>query len=298
MRALKLVLPFIFIGIGSLLALTGCDAENAIHFTGDTDAGSTAEVKGNSGDAYPLSTTATNTSSDWWQPEPGTTWQWQLTGDVNTSWNVEMYDIDLFDTPTSVIEQLKSDGRMVICYFSAGSKEDWRPDADRFPAEVLGRPLEGWPGERWLDIRQIDRLAPIMLDRLDLAADIGCDGVEPDNVDGFANQTGFPLSAEDQIVYNRWLAEAAHSRGLSIGLKNAIDLIPELVVDFDWALNEQCFQYEECEALRPFIEAGKAVFGVEYEGDPADYCPQAAAMNFSWLTKTYELGNEPPNACE
>src|SRR5574341_206315 len=243
-------------------------------------------------------TVETSAPREIWQPEPGTTWQLQLMDEVNTAWDVEMYDIDLFDTPESVIEQLQSAGRIVICYFSAGTHEDWRSDADHFPAEVIGAALEDWPGERWLDIRQRDALALVMLARLDLAVEKGCDGVEPDNVDGFANETGFPLTAADQIAYNRWLAQEAHARGLSIGLKNALDLIPQLVGDFDWALNEQCFAYDECDALLPFIEAGKAVFGVEYEGDPADYCPQAVEIGFSWLTKTYDLGDEPPNACE
>jgi hypothetical protein len=163
---------------------------------------------------------------------------------------------------------------------------------------MIGEPLAEWPGERWLDIRQVEALAPVMLARLELAASKGCDGVEPDNVDGYANETGFPLSAGNQIAYNRWLAAEAHARGLSIGLKNALALVPDLVGDFDWALNEQCFQYDECDALLPFIAADKAVFGVEYEGDPADYCPRAVAMSVTWLTKTPDLADEPPGACE
>ncbi len=232
-----------------------------------------------------------------WQPEPGTTWQWQLTDEINSSWDVTMYDLDLFDTPQETIDALHDAGRIVICYFSAGSREDWREDAADFPDEVLGDPLEDWEGEQWLDIRQLELLEPIMLARLDLAAEKDCDGVEPDNVDAYTNPTGFDLTADDQLAYNLWLAEQAHARGLSIGLKNDLDQIEDLVDHFDWALNEECFQYEECDRLLPFIEAGKAVFGVEYEGDPADYCPQAVEMGFSWLTKTYDLGDEPPNAC-
>jgi hypothetical protein len=285
--------------MGGMLLLTGCGGdekrEGELPSTGIAPADNGGEQT--SGEPSPPPARP-GTSSSIWRPAPGTTWQWQLQGELNTSWDVEMYDVDLFNTPAAVIEQLRADGRIVICYFSAGSHEDWRPDADQFPAEVLGARLDEWPGERWVDIREIEALAPIMLARLDLAEEKGCHGVEPDNVDGFSNRTGFPLSAEDQIIYNRWLAEAAHARGLSIGLKNALDLIPDLVDDFDWALNEQCFQYEECEALLPFIAQSKAVFGVEYEGDPADYCSQALAMRFSWLTKTYDLADEPPGACE
>ncbi|MBC8098098.1 MAG: endo alpha-1,4 polygalactosaminidase [Armatimonadetes bacterium] len=235
-----------------------------------------------------------------WQPAPGTTWQWQLTEDINTSYDVMMYDIDLFDAPQAVIDTLHADGRIVICYFSAGSYENWRPDAADFPEAVLGDPLDDWPGERWLDISQLELLQPIMLARLELASQKNCDGVEPDNVDGYTNTTGFALTDAHQLAYNTWLATAAHSLGLSIGLKNDLDQIPDLVDVFDWALNEQCFQYNECDTLLPFIEAGKAVFGVEYSeegGDPADYCPLANAAGFSWLTKTYDLGDTPPNSC-
>jgi hypothetical protein len=199
-----------------------------------------------------------------------------------------MFDIDLFDAPQSVINQLHSMGRIVICYFSAGSWEDWRPDAGSFPAAVKGS-SNGWPGEKWLDIRRIDLLSPIMGARLDLAAQKGCDGVEPDNVDGYTNSTGFPLTYNDQLLYNRWLAEAAHDRGLSVGLKNDIDQVGDLVDNFDWALNEQCFQYNECDSLLPFVQAGKAVFGVEYQGSTSTFCPRANAMNFDWLKKNLNL---------
>lgn len=232
-----------------------------------------------------------------WQPTPGTTWQLQLQGDIDISYDVEMYDIDLFDTPQATIDQLHEDGRIVICYFSAGTWEDWREDAADFPESVLGNDLEQWPGERWLDIRDLDALQPIMEARLDLAVEKACDGVDPDNVDGYTNETGFPLTQDDQLAYTLWLAEAAHARGLSIGLKNGLLQIEFLVDSYDWALNEQCFYYDECDYLLPFIEANKAVFGVEYEGERADYCPQANAYGFSWLTKTFDLGDEPPNAC-
>jgi len=225
----------------------------------------------------------------WWQPVPDTSWQWQLSGTIDTSFNVAMYDIDLFEAPQGTIDSLHADGRVVICYFSAGSWEDWRPDAADFPAEVIGDPLEGWPGEKWLDIRRLDLLGTLMQARLDLAVQKGCDGVEPDNVDGYANQTGFQLSYADQITYNTWLAEQAHQRGLSIGLKNDLDQIGDLLPLFDWALNEECFTYNECELLLPFIESNKAVFGVEYELEAADFCPQANTMHFSFLKKNWEL---------
>ncbi|MFK7890228.1 MAG: endo alpha-1,4 polygalactosaminidase [Granulosicoccus sp.] len=226
-----------------------------------------------------------------WSPSPGTSWQWQLQGVIDTSFDVDMYNIDLFDTPASTINQLKTRGITVICYFSAGSYEDWRSDANTFPAQIRGA-SNGWPGEQWLDIRAIDTLSPIMQARLDLAANKGCDGVEPDNIDGHTNATGFVLSAWDQRNYNIWLAEQAHARNLSIGLKNNLSQVVELEPYFDWALNESCLEYNECELLTPFIEAGKAVFGVAYTGDPGMFCSKTNALDFDWLKKNRDLGVE------
>lgn len=224
-----------------------------------------------------------------WRPAPGTSWQWQLSGTLDTTFDVEMYDLDLFETEPAAIASLRAAGRAVICYFSAGSWEDWRPDAGDYPSEVLGNDLDGWEGERWVDVRQLDLLGPILGARLDLARSKGCTGVEPDNVDAYQNSSGFPLTAGDQLIFNRWLATQAHARGLSVGLKNDLDQIPDLVDDFDWALDEQCWEYDECDALAPFVAAGKAVFGVEYTGDPAVFCPPLTAMGYSWLKKNLDL---------
>jgi len=229
-------------------------------------------------------------ASSWWRPTPGTSWQWQLTGTIDTSFDVHMYDLDLFDTPQTIINRLHGDGRIVVCYFSAGSYENWRPDADDLPASARGNPLDGWPGERWLDVRD-PGVRAVMRARLDRAASRGCDGVEPDNVDGYDNDPGFALTAADQLDYNRFLAAEAHARGLSVGLKNDLAQIDQLLDDFDWSLDEQCFELDECDALTPFISAGKPVFNVEYGGSPlaAQVCPSANARNFDTLIKDLDL---------
>jgi len=229
------------------------------------------------------------TPGSWWRPSPGTSWQWQLSGEINTAFEVQMYDIDLFDASPEVISQLHTNGRVVICYFSAGTYEEDRPDMDAFPPQVLGKGLVDWPSERWLDIRRIDQLSPVMTARLDLAVQKGCDGVEPDNVDSYTNDSGFPISAADQLAFNTWLAEQAHTRGLSVGLKNDLEQAGDLQPYFDWALNEECFTYHECELLSQFVTAGKAVFGVEYSLEPVIFCPQANAMGFDFLSKHTEL---------
>jgi hypothetical protein len=216
-------------------------------------------------------------------------WQIQFTGELDLDLDVTVFNLDLFDTPPVQIEELHRRGIFVMCYFSAGSYEDWRPDAAEFPPGVLGKELEGWPGERWLDIRRLDLLAPIMEARLDLAAQNGCSGVDPDNVNGYTNETGFLLHAQDQLEYNRWLAQAAHQRGLAVGLKNDLEQISELVSDFDWIINEECFTYQECHLLQPFLQAGKPVFVIEYEPDPGEICPQANQLGYNALLKYRKL---------
>lgn len=228
-------------------------------------------------------------SQEIWVPPQETSWQWQLSGKIKQSYDVDMYDIDMFETDASIVASLHDQGRKVICYISAGSWEEWRPDAGLFPAAVLGKPLAGWRGEKWLDIRRLDIIGPIMQARLDECKEKGFDGVEPDNIDGYTNDTGFPLTYQDQLDYNMFLANEAHARGLSIGLKNDLDQIPDLLPYFDWALNEQCFQFNECDKLLPFINDGKAVFHVEYKGGLKKFCPEANEMNFNSLKKSRNL---------
>ncbi|XP_064611158.1 uncharacterized protein LOC135475259 isoform X2 [Liolophura sinensis] len=199
-----------------------------------------------------------------WRPKPGTSWQWQLSGGkIDTHYNVDMYDVDLYDTSSSDLNALKAAGKIVICYFSAGTKENYRSDAGQFPHAAIGHKLEDWPDEHWIDIRH-PMVREIMSRRLDHAKTRNCDGVEPDNVDGYTNNNGLGLRASDQLEYNKWLAGEAHKRGLSVGLKNDVDQIHELASYFDWALNEECVNYNECGKYSSFLQQNKAVFHTEY----------------------------------
>jgi hypothetical protein len=226
-----------------------------------------------------------------WHPGIRTAWQWQLPSQPAPSeiLDVRMYDVDAFDTSAALIRTMHRRGIKVVCYISAGSWEVWRPDADEFPESVLGDHF-GWPGERLLDIRRLGVLGPIMRDRVAMCADKGFDGIEFDNVDGYQNDTGFPLTGADQKRYNIWLANQAHRYGLMALLKNDLGQIRALEPYFDGALNEQCHQYDECGRLDRFIDAGKPVFGVEYGTPVGDFCPSANAHDFNFLKKRYNLG--------
>jgi len=240
----------------------------------------------------------------WYHPPVNVTWQWQLLGEINLDYEVDLYDIDLFDTSVETISALQSAGQKVICYFSAGSWEDWRVDAADFPESAQGSTLDGWPDEKWLDIRA-EALKPVMEKRLDLAVEKGCDGVEPDNMDGYQNESGFDLTADDQLAYNIFIAESAHERGLSVGLKNDLDQIEALVPYYDFSVNEQCFEYDECDLLLPFIDAGKPVLNAEYEEaliDDAEareaVCSDARTKQFSTLILPLDLDDSFRFDCE
>ena len=223
----------------------------------------------------------------------GARFQCQL-GDlpVDLSAEADVFDIDLFDVSGSTVDELHDRGRAVVCYLSAGSFEGVRPDAERFPDEVVGAPPQGFPDERWMDPRAIDELLPIMEDRLDRCAAKGFDGVEFDNVDALANDSGFELTPDDQLAYLMALSATARDRDLSPGLKNALALGPAVVDDCGWAIIEQCFQYDECDQAAPFVDRDKTAFVVEYEVDPADVCDRMVD-GLGVVFKDLDLGPEP-----
>ncbi len=224
-----------------------------------------------------------------WQPADRLTWQMQFSGEIDISIRANVYDIDMFESSAGLVQRLHQRGRKVVCYINAGAWEDWRPDASRYPRSVKGRALDGWPGERWLDIRRLDILGPILNDRLDLCRDKGFDGVEFDNVDGYSNSPGFPLTRQDQLAFNRWLAGAAHEHGLAVGLKNTLQLAEQLEPVFDFSILEQCAQYRECALAEPFLEANKPVLDIEYTVARADFCPRAERLGIFAMRKRLEL---------
>jgi hypothetical protein len=233
-----------------------------------------------------------------WEPTPTTApWQWQLQGKIDTGVAAGVFDVDGFDVSGRVVRKLHRMGRKVICYLDVGSWESFRPDASRFPRSVIGRRYEGFPDERWLDIRRFRLFEEPLRHRFDICASKGFDAVEPDNLAGWENQTGFPIGAPDQLRFNRWVARQVHARGMAVALKNDGAQAGELVKDFDFAVVEQCFQYRECDPYRAFVDDGKAVFEAEYEIEPERYCPEAQRIGFSAIRKSYDLFARPWLPC-
>lgn len=251
------------------------------------------------------STSISTSNGTYWQPTAGTTWQIELLYKLNdTSIDVQVYDIDLFDTEADQISSLQAAGRKVICYFSAGSWEDWRPDADQFNSTDLGGDLNGWPGEKWLNISSAS-VRNIMVNRLDIAQQKGCDGVDPDNVDGYSNsENALGLTQQMSIDYVNFLAGEAHARNMSIGLKNAGQIIDSVIDNMQWSVNEQCVQYTECDTFTAFTDANKPIFHIEYpKGDDTNNnddvtsaqketaCVFEGSDKFSTVIKNMDLDN-------
>jgi hypothetical protein len=275
-----------------------------------------------------LTTLATNIlpivpALTWWKPQPlpGLKWQIILEGSLGNLAlpGVSVYEVDLDNTSKANIKKLHDNGKTVICYFSAGSFEDFRPDKNIFRASDIGNKLnrgltaaEGyWPGERWLNIKSPIVLA-IMLARIAQAKEKGCDAIDPDNIDGYAidlvkpivngfnPKTGFNLVKEDAIRFLTKLATAAHTQGLAIALKNAVEILPRIESLVDFAINEQCVDTNECPLFHPFIARNKAVFHLEYsDGSVAlesmasatvrKYCASGGETKFSTVLKDRSL---------
>ena len=243
-----------------------------------------------------------------YHPPLATTWQWQLTPDanattINTSVVADMYDIDGFDNTAATVATLHSlpgttvAHRSVLCYFSAGTLENWRSDAGSFPATLLGKTYPGFSNERWVDIRQLSVLGPILEARMDMCKAKGFDGFEFDNVDAWDPEysTGLNLTAQDEVSFIAFLANEAHLRGMSMALKNNIPQIPLVLPYVDFAVNEQCFQYSECLTSQngglygydQMVKVAKPVFETEYKtySPTNNVCARSILDGFSTIYK-------------
>ena len=244
--------------------------------------------------------------SNIWRPAQRATWDLQFASPIDTSAQVDVYDLDAHDSSAQLIERLHQRGSKVVCYVNVGAYEPWRPDARLYPQSVLGNPWSAtaYADEKWLDVRQIDLLRPLIAARFDMAKKKGCDAIDADNLDGYddptnprRDRTGFNHTYEDQLRFNRFIACEAHKRGMSIGLKNDSAQANELEPDFDFVISEQCFEWKECGHYQAFLDNGKAVLETEYLEDLGQgaevkfdaLCPEAAQRGISAILKKNKL---------
>ena len=191
-----------------------------------------------------------------------------------------VFDIDIYQdgkcyTPnnygvlnSAAVNALHAQGDKVIGYIDAGTAETWRPDYPQYSSFnascggcLLGKPVGGFRDEFWLNINtnvsgvnpntgQTETAQQFIIDelsaRLDKAKSLGADAIEFDNVDAYQNKTGLSISAATQEQFDATIANLAHSKGFTVGLKNDLGQANDLQPYFDFAINEQCWQYNEC----------------------------------------------------
>ncbi len=235
-------------------------------------------------------------SGAWWQPPQELTWFWQLQGTVSNAHAVAAYDIDGFETSAGEVAALHGEGKHVICYIDAGTAEKFRPDYASFPKSVLGR-SNGWPGEKWIDIRQLGTIEPIMQARFRMCREKGFDAVEPDNIEAFSNKSGFPITAQQQLTYNEWVAAAVHSLGMAVLQKNDGEQAAQLQPYFDGALSEQCNQYRECADFEPYLAAGEPVLNAEYHESTKKFCAADEAAGIMGVRYALSLDGRKFEPC-
>ncbi len=232
-----------------------------------------------------------------WIPPQHLTWYLQLQGTINNSEPVAAYDIDGFEISAGEVAALHAQGKHAICYVDVGTWEPGRADQSQFPAAALGSGVEGWPGERWLDIRQLGVLEPIMSARFAMCKTKGFDAVDPDNMDGYGNSTGFPITAAQQLTYDEWVASEVHSLGMAVFQKNDGEQTKELQPYFDGAVDEQCNQYKECSNFGPYLAAGKPVLNLEYSLSTSSFCPADNAAGIMGARFSLELNGTTFEPC-
>jgi hypothetical protein len=247
------------------------------------------------------------TGSTWWRPRAGQSWQWQLTGPPDLSASVDVFDLDLVDTSAATVAAIHAKGARAICHPQTGAWERGRPDAAAYPASVLGATIGGYSDHRYVDVRALPVLRPLIDPRLDQCKAKGFHGVEPDAddavIDVGATGIGFAADYAAQITFDRAVATDAHARGLAVGLKDGTfgTDIHRFVADLepwtDFAVNQECVASGgACGELSAFIKHGKPVFHVEYLDDypgatPADptlalaFCRSTRGLGFSSILK-------------
>ncbi|OQO00892.1 hypothetical protein B0A48_13579 [Cryoendolithus antarcticus] len=298
----------IIVGVLASVLIIALAVGLGVGLTRNNGGGDEGSSPSSSSPVGPSPTANATSNGTYWQPGVAASWQIALQNPVlitadnkTTDPDVEVFDIDLFTNSNTTIELLHGLGKKVICYFSGGSYEPYRPDSGDFASNVIGKALDGWPDEHWIDLRS-QNVRNIMTKRIELASSKGCDGLDPDNVDAYNNDNGLGLTQADTINYMEFLSSEAMSRNMSIGLKNAGEVLSNLTSTVQFSVNEQCVQFSECGKFAPMVEAGKPVFHIEYPKSAigqvaskvaSDFCSRSGdadgSASFSAVMKNMDL---------
>ncbi len=250
-------------------------------------------------------------TTPWWQPGPIASWAYVIGENYPLAIPTNLGNVQVYDSDAGITDGLSSTGMPIadgtiessesaihaagsrsICYLDVGGAENYRSDYSLFDPSELGSAEPGWPNEQWVNVADwsmpvpapYETLQTIMTNRISLCKQEGFDAAEPDNGDAYANAPlgGFTLTMQQDEAFLKELASIAHGDGLAIFLKNGVNgdsFVSDMAPYVDGAINEQCWQYNECSSLEIFVQAGKPVLNVEYQNfAESTLCPQANAF--------------------
>jgi len=237
-----------------------------------------------------------------WIPTQDMTWNIILGSKIDLDDDFpQIIEIDL-ERNYAYVDELHNRGVKVICYFSGGTIEKYRSDYEDYVAVegLVKNKYSKWPNEWWLDYR-VPGIKPLIEKRMKLAVDHKCDAIDIDNLDGHLDKENKktwddPLTEEDALTFTKWLADLAHSYGLSVGLKNCLTIINAVEDYYDFAINESCIHYNECYYYKDFLAKGKPVLGITYdsvEENTEAFCRNLDGVPISLIIKeTNELSQK------
>ncbi|KAK3985219.1 glycoside hydrolase superfamily [Cladorrhinum sp. PSN332] len=224
----------------------------------------------------------------------GAKWQIQIQSPMKTSGDLIpsdalVWDIDLYsaaknpDTISHIHSQVP--GAIIMCYFNAGLVQNSDCDFDSVWSNsgLISTVHPDFPDERFIDVRK-QKAVELIQKRISLANEIGCDAVDPDNIDTYVydededNATTFNLQRSDLVRFVKALAGFAHGlktaqgNTMLIGQKNAPELTSDVSSVLDFAVLENCSGRNEPDTTTPFcntfqapyVGAGKPVSNIEY----------------------------------
>ena len=94
------------------------------------------------------------------------------------------------------------------------------------------------------------------------------------------NENGINLTEQDSVDFLYYISNLTAPLNMSLGLKNAGDIIPTVLPIVQFSVNEQCVENQECETFHAFIDAGKPVFHIEYPDNAGSKLKQDVVQNF------------------
>ncbi len=206
---------------------------------------------------------------------------------------------------TVIVHDMHVANKYAICYVEAGAYQKGFPDDGNFapadygatgsyPTQRFNRryQMAGYSDEYYLNIAGFAgytpgatltgtaaNIATALSERIAGCHAEGMDGVEPDDLDGYTNNSasgarggGWGLTQADAAGFEQWLAYTAHNDDLAIFQKNDGANTTADYRTFDGMIIEECNFYDDpCGAggdnVQDYLNLGKPVLDAEYTQD-------------------------------